>query len=59
HIFEQFYRGENSESIQGTGLGLYIVKNAIEKLGGEISFHSELGVGTSFTFSLPVHFIHT
>ncbi|MCX8055117.1 MAG: ATP-binding protein [Ignavibacteria bacterium] len=59
HIFEQFYRGENSESIQGTGLGLYIVKNAVEKLGGEISFQSELGVGTSFTFSLPVHFIHT
>ncbi|MBL4657157.1 MAG: tetratricopeptide repeat-containing sensor histidine kinase [Flavobacteriales bacterium] len=45
-VFEMFVRA-NLES-EGTGLGLYIVKKAIEKLGGIIALESEVGVGTTF-----------
>jgi PAS domain S-box-containing protein len=50
-IFEMFYRA--TEQSDGSGIGLYIVKNAVEKLGGTISVHSETGVGTTFTIILP------
>jgi PAS domain S-box-containing protein len=50
-IFEMFYRA--TEQSDGSGIGLYIVKNAVEKLGGSISVHSEPGVGTTFTIILP------
>jgi PAS domain S-box-containing protein len=50
-IFEMFYRA--TEQSDGSGIGLYIVKNAVEKLGGTISVHSEAGVGTTFTIILP------
>jgi PAS domain S-box-containing protein len=50
-IFDMFYRA--SENSEGSGLGLYIVKETLEKLGGDISVQSELGVGSTFTFSLP------
>jgi signal transduction histidine kinase len=46
-IFEMYFRG--SEHSKGNGLGLYIVKKAIEKLGGKISLVSSLGKGTTFT----------
>ena len=39
---------------QGTGLGLSIVRGIIEKHGGEIRMASELGVGTTFWFDLPL-----
>lgn len=45
-IFEMYFRG--SERSKGNGLGLYIVKKAIEKLGGTISVSSALGKGTIF-----------
>ena len=51
HIFEMFYRA--SYQSFGSGLGLYIVKNAVDKLGGTISFESEEGKGTTFYVSLP------
>ena len=50
-IFDMFYRG--SESSQGSGLGLYIVKNAVNKLNGMIYVTSEEGMGTTFTVELP------
>jgi PAS domain S-box-containing protein len=52
-IFNMFYRA--SYDSKGSGLGLYIVKETITKLGGQISVHSELGVGTKFTIILPNH----
>ncbi|MCQ4087421.1 ATP-binding protein [Saccharibacillus sp. JS10] len=54
-LFSKFYRVDNSDrrQIGGTGLGLAIVKEMIEGLGGEISFDSTLGVGSTFRFALP------
>jgi len=48
-----FYRA--SYDSKGSGLGLYIVKEAINKLNGQISVHSELGSGTRFDILLPNH----
>jgi len=50
-VFNMFYRV--SESSVGSGLGLYIVREAIEKLQGEIAIDSELGVGTTFIIKIP------
>lgn len=50
-VYEMFYRGNNKSS--GSGLGLYIVKNAVEKLGGTIEFNSEKHQGTAFFIKLP------
>lgn len=46
HLFERFYRSEESKNIAGTGLGLNIVKNYVDLLKGEIHFTSELNKGT-------------
>jgi signal transduction histidine kinase len=51
-IFDMFYRA--SENSQGSGLGLYIVKEALQKLGGAISVESEFKAGTTFTISIPL-----
>jgi two-component system NtrC family sensor kinase len=55
YIFERFYRveSEDTEDIQGTGLGLTIVKSAIEKHDGRIWVESHPGSGSAFTFVLP------
>jgi PAS domain S-box-containing protein len=50
-IFEMFYRA--SDQSGGSGIGLYIVKNAVEKLGGKIQVSSEPGVHTTFEIILP------
>jgi signal transduction histidine kinase len=54
HLFSSFFRGRNAVNIQGTGLGLHIVKRYIDLLGGSIALDSTLGEGTSITFSFPV-----
>lgn len=53
HIFNRYYRAENVKSTQGTGIGLNIVKNHLDYLGGSISFKSEENVGSTFTVSIP------
>ncbi len=53
YIFEPFHRGKNSLKIQGTGLGLSIAKRASELHGGEITFSSEPGIGTTFFVKIP------
>jgi signal transduction histidine kinase len=53
HIFEMFYRCNNTGKIQGNGLGLTIVKKAVELQGGAIACESKVGIGTTFTVALP------
>jgi signal transduction histidine kinase len=54
-IFSKMFRASNARSqvADGTGLGLYIVKEAAEILGGTVSFESKEGRGTAFTVVLP------
>ena len=52
-LFQPFYRANNVGAIPGTGLGLVIVKKCVETHGGQISLESEVGVGTTFTVTLP------
>jgi signal transduction histidine kinase len=54
-LFEPFFRGSNTENISGNGLGLYIVKKAVELHNGRISFKSRLNYGTSFLVYIPVN----
>lgn len=50
-IFDMFYRA-NAQT-KGTGLGLYIVQQGVDKLGGKITLNSEEGIGTKFEISIP------
>ncbi len=50
-VFEMFYR--SSEQSLGSGIGLFIVKEAVEKMGGKISVTSEIGEGAKFEVMLP------
>lgn len=53
HLFEPFFRATNVQHVEGTGLGLMIVKANLERHGGSISVQSEEGVGTTFTAQVP------
>ncbi len=53
HLFEPFYRASNAREIPGTGLGLSIVHDCVTQLGGVITVESSVGVGTTFTVTLP------
>lgn len=55
HLFERFYRGENVMNIQGTGLGLNIVKKYLDLLSGEIKYESEYGKGSTFSVKIPIN----
>ncbi len=52
-IFDPFYRGTNSRREQGFGLGLTTVRSIIESHGWNISVHSAVGEGTTFTIRMP------
>ncbi len=54
HLFERFFRAKNAMNIEGTGLGLNIVKKYVELMHGSISFTSTLEEGTEFTIRIPV-----
>ncbi len=55
-LFTKFYRAqtEKTRDITGTGLGLFIVREIVEKMGGTIAVRSEEGKGATFSFGLPV-----
>lgn len=53
HLFERFFRASNVSNIQGTGLGLNIVKRYVDLLEGKIAFTSEEGKGSTFTIIIP------
>lgn len=56
HLFEEFYRAPNAKTIEreGTGLGLTIAKDMVNRFGGRLDVHSKLDVGSQFSVSLPL-----
>ncbi|MFZ7134155.1 MAG: sensor histidine kinase [Eubacteriales bacterium] len=54
HVFEAYYRSTNATEITGQGLGLFVVKNNIERIHGKISIASQLDKGTKIEIMLPV-----
>lgn len=53
HLFERFYRAHNATNIQGTGLGLHIVRKYVSLMEGRVEFESMLSEGTTFTLTFP------
>jgi two-component system sensor kinase FixL len=53
HLFESFFRAQNVKEIQGTGLGLNIVKRYMDLMNGKINYYSELAKGTIFNLVIP------
>jgi signal transduction histidine kinase len=55
HLFERFFRANNAVNIQGTGLGLNLVRRYVEIVGGSINFKSKEGEGSTFIVFLPAN----
>lgn len=53
HLFNMFYRASNVTNIQGTGLGLHIVKRYLDLMNGTVNLRSQLGKGTTITITFP------
>ena len=58
HLFSSFFRGKNVLNIQGTGLGLHIVKRYMDLLDGHVNLESQLGKGTTITIKIPIKHPH-
>ena len=54
NLFRRFFRAKNVTNLQGTGLGLNIVKKYVELMNGTISFKSKENIGTTFTLSFTI-----
>ena len=54
HLFSSFYRGKNAVNIEGTGLGLHIVKRYVDLLKGSIRLESSMNSGTTVFVRLPI-----
>jgi signal transduction histidine kinase len=52
-VFRKFARGDSSRGTAGAGLGLYLVKRIVARMGGRIALHSPSGTGATFTLHLP------
>ena len=57
YLFNRYFRAENAVLLQGTGIGLNIVKSHLENLGGTITFTSKENIGSTFTVTIPVKII--
>lgn len=56
HLFEKFYRADNEKGkVKGSGLGLFISRQLIERQGGKIWCKSKIGQGSTFSFNLPAY----
>jgi len=55
HLFSSFFRGANAVNIQGTGLGLHIVRRYLDLIGGDITVTSKLGAGSCFSITFLNH----
>ncbi len=53
HVFNKFFQGDKSRSVEGNGLGLSIVQKIVKLLGGDVRVESQLGEGSEFTVILP------
>jgi two-component system, OmpR family, sensor histidine kinase VicK len=59
HVFEPFFRAENTTTIPGTGFGLSIVRDCAALHGGAVSVESTLGEGATFSVRLPARIVGT
>ena len=53
HVFDAFFRGEGTQFVNGTGMGLYIVRRLVEACGGTIEIESVVNEGTTVTCRFP------
>jgi signal transduction histidine kinase len=54
-VFEEFYQVGSGKTQEGTGLGLSLTRRLVELHGGQLRLESELGAGSTFSFTLPLH----
>jgi len=54
HLFDAYFRGHNTAAITGDGLGLYVVKENLDQMGGSVNVQSSPGAGSEFTITVHV-----